>query len=197
MQPKISSTQESDEDLLTSARTHFRPIKEDGHWADGTTFPINNNYERVSYRRFVHIITVCTSITSFKKKIFVLFLFNFFFFHFRSESGNLLYLPGGESPYMEFRENMSESISIPSNLTIKFRVRQCDKSVQTEPIRSPVKRRILSEHDRMFYSSKDVKEISVCDIEEIEKDSFNLEQVGWDQPIMLLRNERKRYLAYF
>lgn len=98
---------------------------------------------------------------------------------------------------MELRESLSESIGIPSNFTIKFRVRQCDKSIQTEPIRSPVKRRILSEQDRLFYSSKDVKEIGVCDIEEIEKDSFNLEQVGWDQPIMLLRNERKRYLAIF
>lgn len=55
LQPKVSNTEDTEEDLLTSARTHFRPIKEDGHWADGTTFPINNNYERVTYRRYVNV----------------------------------------------------------------------------------------------------------------------------------------------
>jgi hypothetical protein len=111
---------------------------------------------------------------------------------FRSESGNLLYLPDGESPYMEYRKSLNTSVVVPSNLTLKFRVRQCDKSIQTEPLRSPVKRRILSEKDRLYFSSNASEESNMNDNDEIEKDSFNLEQMSWDQPMMLLRNERKR-----
>lgn len=111
----------------------------------------------------------------------------------RSESGNLLYLPGGESPYMEYRENLSTPIAVPSNLTLKFRVRQCDKSIQTEPIRSPVKRRILSEQDRLYYSPNATEEANVNESDEMEKDFFDLKQVGWDQSMMLLRSDRKRY----
>ncbi|XP_058796219.1 uncharacterized protein LOC131667055 isoform X1 [Phymastichus coffea] len=159
-QQKANNLPESDEDLLTSTRTHFRPIKEDGHYTDGTTFPVNNSLERVAYRR--------------------------------SESGNLFYLPGGESPYMEYRENLVAPMAVSANLTLKFRVRQCDKSIQTEPIRSPVKRRILSEKDRMYYLSNAAEELNMNENEENEKDSFNLEQVGWDQPTVLSRSERKR-----
>lgn len=168
---KVNSIQEPDEDLLTSARTHFRPIRDDGHWADGTTFPVNDALERVAYRR--------------------------------SDSGNLLYLPGGESPYMEYREGdsaaaaaatavSSTATSVSTNLTLKFRVRQCDKSIQTEPIRSPVKRRILSEQDRVYYSSSDVEETAKQEIDDTEKDCFFLEQLGWAQSNLLLHNERKR-----
>lgn len=165
---KVNSLQEPDEDLLTSARTHFRPIRDDGHWADGTTFPVNDAIERVAYQR--------------------------------SESGNLLYLPGGESPYMEYRESdvsttSSSSSSVSTNLTLKFRVRQCDKSIQTEPIRSPVKRRILSEQDRVYYSSSDVEETAKQEIDDTEKDCFFLEQLGWTQSNLLLHNERKRYFT--
>ncbi|KAJ8687207.1 hypothetical protein QAD02_023001 [Eretmocerus hayati] len=159
LQTEVPNLPEPDEDLLTSARTHFRPIKEDGQFADGTTFPVDNNLERVSYRR--------------------------------SESGNLLYLPGDESPYMEYRES-PKSFAVSTNLTLKFRVRQCDKSIQTEPLCSPTKRRILSEQDCLFYSANDSDGLNVMGIEEIEKDSFNGEQVGWEQPLMLLHNERKR-----
>lgn len=158
---KVNSLQEPDEDLLTSARTHFRPIRDDGHWADGTTFPVNDTVERVAYRR--------------------------------SESGNLLYLPGGESPYMEYREDdVSPSTTVSTNLTLKFRVRQCDKCIQTEPIRSPVKRRILSEQDQFYYSSADAEETAAQEIDETEEDCFILEQLRWAQPTLLLHNERKR-----
>jgi len=106
---EVTNLPEPDEDLLTSERTHFRPIKED-KWADGTTFSVNSTIERIAYRR--------------------------------SESGNLLYLPGSNTPYMEYRENPKESrkSSASPNFTLKFRARQgCkqDKSVQTDPIRSP------------------------------------------------------------
>lgn len=156
----LDNLPEPDEDLLTSARTHFRPIKDDGHWADGTTFPVNNTVERVAYRR--------------------------------SESGNLLYLPGGESPYMEYRENDVATLPASTNLTLKFRVRQCDKSVQTEPIRSPVKRRILSEQDHFRYSPVGAEDAVLQEQENIEKDSFALDQLGWVQSSVPLHNDRKR-----
>lgn len=49
-----------DEDLLTSSRTHFRPIKQEsieaggipqGQYADGTTFAIRGSLEHVNYKR--------------------------------------------------------------------------------------------------------------------------------------------------
>ncbi|XP_043269222.1 uncharacterized protein [Venturia canescens] len=155
---KVSSVHEDEEDLLTSARTHFRPIKDGGHWADGTTFPVNNSVERVAYRR--------------------------------SDSGNLLYLPGGESPYMEYRESNSPNPVTSTNLTLKFRVRQCDKCVQTEPVRSPIKRRILAEEDHFYYSSID--ETIVRETSEMEKDTFNVDQLSWVKPDFPLINDRKR-----
>ncbi|XP_034949074.1 uncharacterized protein [Chelonus insularis] len=142
-----------EEDLLTSARTHFRPIKDDGHWADGTTFPVNNHLEKITYRR--------------------------------SESGNLLYLPGDENPYMEFRDTPSPS----ANFTLKFRVRQCDKGIQTDPVRSPVKRRILAEADHIYYSVHD-DDVLIAD-EEDDKD-FIINQMPWIQPSLSLLNDRKR-----
>ncbi|XP_078048182.1 uncharacterized protein LOC144475789 isoform X2 [Augochlora pura] len=155
-----NSLPEPDEDLLTSARTHFRPIKDDGQWADGTTFPVNNTLERVAYRR--------------------------------SESGNLLYLPGGESPYMEYREGDSPIPPVSSNLTLKFRVRQCDKCVQTEPIRSPVKRRILSEQDHFHYTPVGVEDTVIREEEKVEKDCYALGQLGWVRSTVPLHNDRKR-----
>lgn len=157
---KVNSLPEPDEDLLTSARTHFRPIKDDGQWADGTTFPVNNTLKRVAYRR--------------------------------SESGNLLYLPGGESPYMEYREGDSPIPPVSSNLTLKFRVRQCDKCVQTEPIRSPVKRRILSEQDHFHYTPVGVEDTVIREEEKIEKDCYALGQLGWVRSNVPLHNDRKR-----
>ncbi|CAL1688318.1 unnamed protein product [Lasius platythorax] len=135
-------------------------LKDDGHWADGTTFPVNNTVERVAYRR--------------------------------SESGNLLYLPGGESPYMEYRESDAVMPPVSTNLTLKFRVRQCDKSVQTEPVRSPVKRRILSEQDHFRYSPIGAEDAVIHEQEDIEKDSFALDQLGWVQSSVSLHNDRKR-----
>ncbi|XP_063993011.1 uncharacterized protein LOC135170849 isoform X2 [Diachasmimorpha longicaudata] len=149
---------DGDEDLLTSARTHFCPIKDDGNWIDGTTFPVNNNLERVAYRR--------------------------------SESRNLLYLPGGESPYMEYR-NEAAVPQVPG-FTLKFRVRQCDKSIQTDPVRSPIKRRILAEEDHFYYSSVDTEDVLTQETDGVEKDTFVLGQIGWTQPSVSLLNDRKR-----
>ncbi|XP_046750011.1 uncharacterized protein LOC124413466 isoform X1 [Diprion similis] len=161
---EVVNLQEPDEDLLTSARTHFRPIKEDGHWADGTTFPVNNSIERIAYRR--------------------------------SDSGHLLYLPGGESPYMEYRERTSPSSAPkPATLTLKFRVRQCDKCVQTEPVRSPAKRRIISNTDHFYYSPNRDEESDILKVPEttqIEKHCFTFDQLGWIQQRLPLHNDRKR-----
>ncbi|XP_066584758.1 hybrid signal transduction histidine kinase G-like [Prorops nasuta] len=177
---KVTSLTEPDEDLLTSAKTHFRPIKDDGPWADGTTFPVNDSLEVVAYRR--------------------------------SESGHLLYLPGGESPYMEYREDPTTSSSTVKNdsnsssttskndastpstntniLTLKFRVRQCDKCVQTDPIRSPVKRRILSEQERFYYSPNELEK-APKNLDE-DEDYFVLDQLNVMQANAPFHNDRKR-----
>lgn len=92
----------------------------------------------------------------------------------------MLYLPGGESPYMEYKEKLYKPIAVSAKLTLKFKVQQCDKGTQTDSVRSPTKRRILSDHQDLF------------NIRVVGNSSFNLEQGGWDQPMMLIRNERKR-----
>ncbi|CAK9831018.1 Uncharacterized protein KIAA0232 [Anthophora retusa] len=132
---KVNSLPEPDEDLLTSARTHFRPIKDDGQWADGTTFPVNNTLERVAYRR--------------------------------SESGNLLYLPGGESPYMEYRENDSPLPPVSSNLTLKFR-------------------------DHFHYTPVGVEDTVIREEEKVGKDCYTLGQLDWVRSNVPLHNDRKR-----
>lgn len=186
---EVTNLPEPDEDLLTSERTHFRPIKED-KWADGTTFPVNNTIERIAYRR--------------------------------SESGNLLYLPGSETPYMEYRENPEESrkSSASPNFTLKFRVRQgCDKSVQTDPIRSPSPEQLaipeipeISEEDIMWQNyilyqiERIYDEHPMCIVhpddldiakitqekENIEENSFALDQLGWVQSNVSLHNDKER-----
>nr|CAD7452033.1 unnamed protein product [Timema tahoe] len=55
-----SEGEKDEEDLLTSSRTHFRPIRQEsqdsqvgngGHYADGTTFAIPNNLDVVAFKR--------------------------------------------------------------------------------------------------------------------------------------------------
>lgn len=187
---EVTNLTEPDEDLLTSERTHFRPIKED-KWADGTTFPVNNTIERIAYRR--------------------------------SESGNLLYLPGSETPYMEYQENPEESrkSSASPNFTLKFRVRQgCDKSVQTDPIRSPSPEQpeipevpeiseearnimwqnyILYQIERICVRSDDLDIAKITqEKENIEENpcdckAFALNHLGWVQSSVPLHNDKERY----
>ncbi|XP_063231795.1 uncharacterized protein LOC134536133 isoform X2 [Bacillus rossius redtenbacheri] len=112
-----------EEDLLTSSRTHFRPIRQDssesrggnvGHYADGTTFVIPNNLENVSFKR--------------------------------SDSGTL-YLEaeagvGSPRKYMEYKEKepyggryriyVLEAVDDGSDFVPKFQVCQNEKCCQTE-----------------------------------------------------------------
>ena len=115
---KNQSSQE--EDLLTSAKTHFRPIPSEelgnsqtGIYADGTTFDISNDLDKVSF--------------------------------IRSESGMLYLETEANTPrkYMEFKDNKNygtneylENDIIPVDEFVpKFRVRQSnEKSIQTDEI---------------------------------------------------------------
>lgn len=101
-----------EEDLLTSARTHFRPIRQEtaaaavtttsSHaYADGTTFAIRGSVERVPYRR--------------------------------TDSGTLyLQREAGESPrrYLEWRG--AEADAVEGHFIPRFRVRQNEKYCQTD-----------------------------------------------------------------
>lgn len=108
---------QEEEDLLTSAKTHFRPIRaeelcgsQNGNYADGTTFAISHDLEKVSFKR--------------------------------SESG-LLYLEedsGTSKKYMEFIEkeggySKSDWNNRMEEFVPKFRVRQSnEKSIQTDDV---------------------------------------------------------------
>ncbi|PSN54995.1 hypothetical protein C0J52_02345 [Blattella germanica] len=141
MKPGLSESEKEEEDLLTSARTHFRPIRMEGidlhrninasnnnsnnnnnvgSYADGTTFVIPTSLEEVAFRR--------------------------------SESG-ALYLEteaetGMNSPnkYMEYKEKeayglrhhcekqVKSSLETGCEFIPKFKVRQNEKCCQTEEL---------------------------------------------------------------
>jgi len=142
------STSKEEEDLLTSTRTHFRPIKQEsvepthatGQYADGTTFAIRSSLEHVNYRR--------------------------------SESGTLYLESGFDSPkkYMEYRvkddgnkcDTDNESCySIEKEFVLKFCVKQNEKCCQTElpeemcqsqsPLEVPAKKRVLCDPEEFFF----------------------------------------------
>lgn len=116
--------EKDDEDLLTSARTHFRPIKHDNadclhaavNYADGMTFPIVSDLDYVKFRR--------------------------------NNSGSIFLESDNEPPkrYMEYRKQgidyarldiSSSSVCSDDSLTakdliLKFKVCQTEKSVQTD-----------------------------------------------------------------
>lgn len=115
-----------EEDLLTSMRTHFRPIKKESteqtsnnivRYADGTTFTINSELDNVKYER--------------------------------TESGTLFLESESEPPkqYMELRTrdidynrlNLTKEqceanceMTEGQHFTLKFRVKQTDRGIQTE-----------------------------------------------------------------
>lgn len=136
------ATHKEEEDLLTSTRTHFRPIKQEsldtnnshsGHYADGTTFAIRNSLEHVTYRR--------------------------------SESGNMYLESGFDSPkkYMEYHSETDNR-----EFVLKFCVKQNEKYCQTEieedemvpgsqahsPLEVPAKKRVLCDPEEFFFPGK-------------------------------------------
>ncbi|XP_023315412.1 uncharacterized protein LOC106658456 isoform X1 [Trichogramma pretiosum] len=147
---RIQCIEPVDEDLLTSDRTHFKPIKSDGHLTDGTTFSVDSEVEQIMYQS-------------------------------RSESERVFYLPGGETPYMNYSANEESSNS--SALVPKFKVKQNNVATQTdfaEPIRVPAARRIFSTN---YFAFDRTGQTANC--------SFNM----WNSPEWQLRFERKRRLS--
>lgn len=97
------------EDLLTSERSHFKPINEktenraQGQYADGATFVISNNLDKVDYKR--------------------------------SESGSMLLETefGQSKKYWEYKlENSTPSPEL--EFVLKFSICQNDKACQTEEL---------------------------------------------------------------
>ncbi|KAK6621576.1 hypothetical protein RUM44_001383 [Polyplax serrata] len=117
--PHVSQNNQ-EEDLLTSAKTHFRPIRTEelgssqtGIYADGTTFAISNDLDKVAFKR--------------------------------SESGLLYIEADAETPrkYMEFKEkegglnkgDWDSDASSGEEFVPKFRVRQSnEKCIQTDDL---------------------------------------------------------------
>lgn len=149
-QPNTHITQEypvkEEEDLLTSARTHFKPIKQEGcdtavpsqgQYADGTTFAIKGSLEQVNYKR--------------------------------SESGTLYLETEFDTPkkYMEYKskdvshkwEDDDSCCSIEREFILKFCVKQNEKCCQTDmseitsasPQEVPAKKRVLCDPEEFFF----------------------------------------------
>lgn len=126
----FESNEKDDEDLLTSMRTHFRPIKNDGNdctqaavnYADGMTFSIVSDLDSVKFSR--------------------------------TESGTMFLESDSEPPkqYMEYRKqgidysrldicpssNCSDEDLSSTDLVLKFKVCQSEKYVQTDNADSTV-----------------------------------------------------------
>ncbi|KAJ8981773.1 hypothetical protein NQ317_002367 [Molorchus minor] len=109
---KCSLTFEKErEDLLTSERSHFRPINEkvdnytQSHYADGATFVISNSLDKVEYKR--------------------------------SESGSMLLENeyGQSKKYYKYKFFDDDSAPLPdAEFVLKFSICQNDKASQTEEL---------------------------------------------------------------
>lgn len=100
-----------EEDLLTSMRTHFRPIRQEANevsvpattalsFPDGTTFPISNSLDKPSFQR--------------------------------SASGALYLDADYQQKYMEYHDSSTRNFG--SKFVPKFRVEQNEKFCQTEDV---------------------------------------------------------------
>lgn len=106
------TTKKEEEDLLTSMKTHFRPIKQEiveviaanngPTFPDGTTFPISNNLDEPNFHR--------------------------------SPGGGLYLDSDVNNKYLEYNDADDDT---PSEFVPKFRVRQNEKFCQTEEIVLP------------------------------------------------------------
>lgn len=108
--PSTSDVKKEEEDLLTSMRTHFRPIRQDAaevsataatlSFPDGTTFPISNSLDKPSFQR--------------------------------SASGALYLDADYQQKYMEYHDPLTRSFG--NKFVPKFRVEQNEKFCQTEDV---------------------------------------------------------------
>uniref|UniRef100_A0A1B6H5F9 Uncharacterized protein n=1 Tax=Homalodisca liturata TaxID=320908 RepID=A0A1B6H5F9_9HEMI len=144
------TSKKEEEDLLTSMRTHFRPIKQETvevftstiapTYPDGTTFPISSNLDKPNFHR--------------------------------SHSGGLYLDSDMNKKYMEFTDAEDDN---PSEFVPKFRVDQNEKFCQTEEFLMPPQS-YVEEADRetMFFPEDEnlVRKMVEEDEEEEEENTF-------------------------
>ncbi|KAJ9593238.1 hypothetical protein L9F63_015211 [Diploptera punctata] len=146
-------TEKEEEDLLTSTKTHFRPIRIEneasggnvGSYADGTMFVIPTSLDEVDFKR--------------------------------SESGGL-YLEAEadmKMKYMEYRERENEGEFVP-----KFRVRQSEKCCQTEELEEEVHTKRSKKTCDEFYFPGDEDLAERCVVEDGGWNSNNAPAWGND-----------------
>lgn len=147
------------EDLLTSVRSHFRPINEKvevstQRYADGTSFPVQNNLDKVNYKR--------------------------------SESG-MMYVDseqGTSKKYLEYKS--AENVWNTSEFVLKFNICQNDKACQTDfdnPTETPLAQNVSLEDQEIFFPGDDDllkydKEHCKCKIDGDRPDSMT-EELMW------------------
>lgn len=157
IQVEVPEVKKEEEDLLTSMKTHFRPIKQEAAgipipstaaptFPDGTTFPISNSLEHATFQR--------------------------------SASGALYLESDFGHKYMEYNDADDDT---PSEFVPKFRVRQNEKFCQTDDLSKvvgsiPFSNKIpLEKADTEFYFPGDeslVREIVEEENDDLEDNSI-------------------------
>lgn len=141
------TTKKEEEDLLTSMKTHFRPIKQEiveviaanngPTFPDGTTFPISNNLDEPNFHR--------------------------------SPGGGLYLDSDVNNKYFEYNDADDDT---PSEFVPKFRVRQNEKFCQTEEIVLPPQAYPRSECEELYFPEDEnlVRSMVEEDEEEVEEE---------------------------
>lgn len=136
-----------EEDLLTSMKTHFRPIKQEiveviaanngPTFPDGTTFPISNNLDEPNFHR--------------------------------SPGGGFYLDSDVNNKYFEYNDADDDT---PSEFVPKFRVRQNEKFCQTEEIVLPPQAYPRSECEELYFPEDEnlVRSMVEEDEEEVEEE---------------------------
>lgn len=133
------------EDLLTSMKTHFRPIKQETveivpstaatRFPDGTTFPISNSLDKLNFNR--------------------------------SPGGGLYLDSDVNNKYMEF--NDAED-STPSQFVPKYRVRQNEKFCQTDEVVCTPQNNKESDYDGLYFPEDEKLVRNMVEEDEVDEE---------------------------
>jgi len=136
-------SKKEEEDLLTSMKTHFRPIKQETveiipssaapSFPDGTTFPISNCLDDPNFHR---------------------------------SPGGGLYLDSDNNKYMEYNDAEDDT---PSEFVPKFRVRQNEKFCQTEEVLLPPQNYQESDCEELYFPEDEKLVRDMVEEDEIEE----------------------------
>lgn len=139
------TSKKDEEDLLTSMKTHFRPIKQETveivpstaatRFPDGTTFPISNSLDKLNFHR--------------------------------SPGGGMYLDSDVNNKYMEFNDAEDGT---PSHFVPKFRVRQNEKFCQTDEVVCTPLNNIESDYNELYFPEDEKLVRSMVEEDEVEEE---------------------------